>query len=45
MVEDETKWQRDKVPVTGNLFKKSMLRAYAKVLTLYLDHSLGSGTG
>lgn len=30
MVGDETKWQRDKLPVIGNLFKKSMLRAHAK---------------
>lgn len=45
MVEDETKWQRDKLQVIGSLFKKSVLRAYAKVLPLYLDHSLGSRTG
>lgn len=42
MVEDETKWQRDELPVTGNRFKQNMLRGYAKALPFFLDHSLGS---
>lgn len=45
MVEDETKWQKDKLPVIGNLSKNSMSRVYAKVLPLHLDHPLDSKTG
>lgn len=32
MVDDKTKWQKDKLPIIGNLFKKIILKAYAKVL-------------